>query len=65
MSVGCECVGGSDVVSSAYDILEMSVVRGCRVVGGVCEMCMARIGVGGVGARIGFGLYQSCRNRSV
>ena len=37
---GCECMfdrRGSSVVSSAYDVLEMSGVRG---VGGVCEMCM-------------------------
>ena len=40
---------GSGVLSSAADVLEMSVVRG---VGGVCDMCMclARGGVGGVGA---------------
>ena len=39
---------GSGVLSSACDVLEMSVVRG---VGGVCDMCMclARGGVGGVG----------------
>ena len=44
MSAGCECMGGthcSGVVSSAYDELEMSVMRGVRGVGGVCEMCMA------------------------
>ena len=48
----------------------MSVVRGMRGVGGVCEMCMclARGGIGGEGGglvdeRIGIGLYQSCRNR--
>ena len=37
--------GGSGVLSSAGDVLEMSVVRG---VGGVCDMCMclARDGVG-------------------
>ena len=54
---------GSGVLSSACDVLEMSVVRG---VGGVCDMCMclARGGVGGiVGERFGFGLYQSCGNR--
>ena len=36
-------------LSSAGDVLEMSVVRG---VGGVCDMCMclARGGVGGVGS---------------
>ena len=46
---------GSGVLSSAGDVLEMSVVRG---VGGVCDMCMylARGGVGGAGGeRIGFG----------
>ena len=39
---------GSGVLSSACDVLEMSVVRG---VGGVCDMCMclARVGVVGVG----------------
>ena len=39
---------GSGVLSSACDVLEMSVVRGG---GGVCDMCMclARGGVGGVG----------------
>ena len=39
---------GSGVLSSAGDVLEMSVVRG---VGGVCDMCMyfALGGVGGVG----------------
>ena len=45
------CMGGtrgSDVLSSAGDVLEMSVVRG---VGRVCNMCMClpRGGVGGVG----------------
>ena len=42
MSVGCEyMVGtrGSGIVSSAYDMLEMSVVRGVRGVGGICVMC--------------------------
>ena len=39
---------GSGVLSSACDVLELSVVRG---VGGVCDMCMclALGGVGGVG----------------
>ena len=39
---------GLSVLSSAGDVLEMSVVRG---VGGVCDMCMclARGGVGGEG----------------
>ena len=42
---------GSCIVSSAADVLWMSVVRGMRGVGGVCEMCMclARGGVGGEG----------------
>ena len=39
-----ECMGGtrgSSIVSSAADVLGMSVVRGMRRVGGrVCEMCM-------------------------
>ena len=59
---------GSGIVSSAADVLRMSVVRGMRGVGVVCEMCMclAPGGVGGEGLvdeRIGFGLYQSCTNR--
>ena len=31
---------GSGIVSSAADVLWMSVVRGLRGIGGVCEMCM-------------------------
>ena len=31
---------GSCILSRAADVLWMSVVRGMRVVGGVCEMCM-------------------------
>ena len=57
---------GSSIVSSASDMLWMSVVRGMRGVGRVCEicMCLTRVGVGGEGdERIGFGLYQSCGNR--
>ena len=42
---------GSGVLSSTGDVL----VRG---VGGVCDMCMC-LARGGVGERIGFGLYQS------
>ena len=44
-------IHGSSIVSSAADVLWMSVVRGMRGVGGVCEMCMclARGGVGGEG----------------
>ena len=43
LSAGHECVGGtfrSGIVSSAYDVLGISGVRGLREVGGVCEMCM-------------------------
>ena len=42
---------GSGIVSSAADVLWMSVMRGMRGVGGVCEMCMCltRSGVGGEG----------------
>ena len=45
------CTRGSGIVSSASDVLWMSVVRGMRGVGGVCEMymCMARGGGGGEG----------------
>ena len=44
---------GSGIVSSATDVLWMSVVRGMRRVGGVCEMCMclARGCVGGEGGK--------------
>ena len=47
--VGGTC--GAGIVSSAADVLWMSVVRGMRGVGGVCEMfmCLARGGVGGEG----------------
>ena len=41
VSVGHECAGGtrsSGIVTSAADVLGMSVVRGTRGVGGVCEM---------------------------
>ena len=42
---------GSRIVSSAGDVLWMSVVRGMTGLGGVCEMwmCLARGGVGGEG----------------
>ena len=65
VSAGCEYMDGkrgSGVVR--HDVLEMSGLPGVRVVGGVCEMCMrlALAGVGGVGERIGFGIYQCCRN---
>ena len=59
MSVYMSGTCGSGVLSSAGDMLEMSVVRG---VGGVCNMYMslARGGVGGVGGeRIGLGLTNS------
>ena len=32
---------GSGIVSIAADVLWLSVVRGMRGVGGVCEMCMS------------------------
>ena len=53
---------GSGVLSSACDVLEISVVRG---VGGVCDMCVFGSGRDSRcwGERIGFGLYQSRRNR--
>ena len=59
---------GSGIVSSAADVLWMSVVRGMRGVGGVCEMCMclARGGVVGEwmrGLGLFLGLYQFCGNR--
>ena len=55
---------GSGIVSSAADVLWVSVVRGMR---GVFEisMCLARSGMCGEGVvdeKIGFGLYQSCGN---
>ena len=56
----------SGIVSSAADVLWMSVMRGMRGVSGVCEMCMslARGGLGGDGdERIGFGIYKSGGNR--
>ena len=34
---------GSGIVSSAADVLWMSVLRGIREVGGVCEMCLAGV----------------------
>ena len=41
------CTRRSGIVSSAADVLGMSVVRGIGGIGGVCEMCMclARGGV--------------------
>ena len=43
------CTPGSGIVSSAADVLGMSVMCGMRGVGVVCEMCicLARGGVGG------------------
>ena len=45
------CTRGSGIVSSAADVLWMSVVHGMRRVGGVCEMwvCLPRDGVGEAG----------------
>ena len=42
-------IRGSGIVSSAADVLGMSVVREMKRLGGVCEMCMclAQGGVGG------------------
>ena len=65
-------VGGtrsSGIVSSASDVLWMSVVHGIGGVGGVCEMCiwLARGGVGGEGvSRLEdwvWALPKSCWNR--
>ena len=36
---------GSGTVSSAADVIVMSVVRVMRGVGGVCEICMCWLGV--------------------
>ena len=60
------CTRGSGIVSGAADVIWMSVVRGMRGVGEVCEMCMClarRWRGGSVDARIGFGLYQPCEIR--
>ena len=40
---------GSGIVSSVVDVLWMSVVRGMRGVGEVCEMCICLLTRGGVG----------------
>ena len=56
---------GSGIVSSAADVLWMSVVRGMR---GVCEMCMclARGGVGGEEVRgLGLGFTNPVGNGGV
>ena len=72
MSTGHESgTRGSCIVSSAADVLGMSVVRGRRGVGRVCEMCIwayvwpgaAWEERGWVDVRIGFDIYQSCGNR--
>ena len=60
MRAGHEYVGathGSGIVSNAADVLEISVLRGMKGVGRVCEMCMylAQGGVGGEWIR-GLGL---------
>ena len=69
VSAGQVCgTHGSGIVYSAADVLWMSMVRGMRGVGGVCEMCMclARSGVcgegGSVDERIGLWIYLSCGN---
>ena len=41
---------GSGIVSSAADVIWMSVMREMRGVGGVCEMCMC-LTRGGVGVK--------------
>ena len=43
VSSGCEYMGGtrgSGFVSTADDVLEMSMVRGVRSVGGMCMECV-------------------------
>ena len=59
--VGGICAPG--IVSSAADVLGMSVVQGIRV-GEVCEMCMAQGGIGGEGVqwmrRLGLGFGHVC-----
>ena len=60
----CGCYTWLMYVSSAADVLWMSVVRGMRELGGVCEMCLDRGGVGGeVDEKIKFGRYQFCGNK--
>ena len=58
-------IRGSGIVSSAADVLRMSVVRGMRGVGEVCEMCMCLVrgGVGreGVEWMRGLGLHFTNR----
>ena len=45
------CTRGSGVASNAANLLEMSVVRDVRGVGGVCKMCMC-LAWGGVGVSV-------------
>ena len=59
--MGCEYLGGTQsscFVSAADDVLEMCGMSG---VGGVYEICMCL--APGRSKSIGFGPYQSCRNR--
>ena len=64
-------IRGSGIVSSAYDVLWMSIVRWMRGVGGVCEMrmCLARVGVSGEGGEwmrgLGLGLSNPVGTRRV
>ena len=56
---------GSGIMSSAADVLWMSVVRGMSEVG-ICEMCMclARGGIGGEGMMVlGLGFTNPVRTR--
>ena len=55
---------GSDIVSSAAEVLWMSLVRGMRGVGGICEMCMclAQGCVGGEEGEWMRGLGLGCTN---
>ena len=55
-------VGGTRIMSSAANVLWMSVVHGMRGVGGVCEICLARGGVGVEGAEWMRGLSLGCTN---
>ena len=71
VSAGHEYVGGergSSIVSSAADVLGMSVVSGMSGVGGVCEMCM-RLTRGGLGGEwikgLGLGFTNSVETGGV
>ena len=61
--VGTGHMGGSHIVSSADDVLCMSVVCGMRV-GGVCELCMclAKSGIRGEGGALMRGLVLGFTN---